>query len=139
VTPVGCSGTAYELVDLAALWPTLGPLPRDAEDALQAFNEGRALAFRGPHGTFVISLEPGKNPGELEAFVLLAIASQHGAFEAAEPAVLAIALDLSATSVAFRSVRRGWARRLGPTWMPRGNSEFWRHCDEREKTGRPRD
>jgi hypothetical protein len=136
---VSCSGTLYELADLAATWSNLGPLPPGAEDALNAYSAGRALAFTGPHGTFVITLEPGENADQLEAFVLLAIAARHGAFAAAEPAVLAVARDLKATKVAFRSVRRGWARRLGPAWKPRGESEFWRYVDERQEGRRQGD
>jgi hypothetical protein len=120
------SGTDYQLIDLEEVWPTLD-LPPDADQALQAWREGGCLCFQGPAGVFVVTLVPGHNPGHLEAFVLLAVASRIGAFEDAEPAVLAIARDLTATTVAFRSVRRGWARKLGPAWRPRGKREFWRH------------
>jgi len=124
---VSASGTAFDLVDVAEVWPTLAALPPDAEDALHACQAGDALCFRGPAGVFVLTLRPGDNPGQMEAFVLLAVASRFGAFSEAEPAVLAIARDLTAATVAFRSVRKGWARRLGPAWRPRGEREFWRH------------
>ena len=124
---MSASGTRYELVeDIDEVLADLGPLPDDGLQAVEAARGGNALTFRGPFGVFVLTLVPGDNPGELEAFVLLAMASRVGAFQDAEPAVLTVARDLTATTVAFRSVRRGWARRLGPAWRPRGEREFWR-------------
>jgi hypothetical protein len=125
---MSASGSAFDLVDdIEDVWPLLVDLPPDAEDAHAACLRGDALCFIGAPGVFVLSLRPGDNPGDLEAFVLLALASRFGAFVDAEPAVLAVARDLTATTVAFRSVRRGWARRLGPAWRPRGKREFWRY------------
>lgn len=123
---MSASGTPFELVDVDEVWPTLKDLPDGAEAALRRCRDGSALCFRGDPGVFVLTLRPGDNPGQLEAFVLLAMASRFGAFADAEPAVLAIARDLTATTVAFRSVRKGWARRLGPEWRPRGKREFVR-------------
>lgn len=124
---MSASGTSFDLVDVDTVWPQLAAPPPGAEDALEACRAGDALCFSGPAGVFVLTLRPGDNPDQFEAFVLLAVASRFGAFDEAEPAVLAIARDLTATTVAFRSVRRGWARRLGSAWRPRGEREFWRH------------
>lgn len=125
---------AFRLVDCAEHWPLVQcRLPSGGEAALAEFLAGRALCFAGPVGTFAIGLYPKENAATLEAFVLLALAEQHGAFDAAEPAVLSIARDLKATTVAFHSVRRGWARRLGPAWRSRGKDEFWRYVDERKE------
>lgn len=119
--------TAFGLADLDAIWALLPVYPADCEEALHEWRAGRALAFFDPSwGLFVVSLEPADNAGNLEAFVLLAVGFRPGAFEAAEPAVLAVARDLGATQVAFRSVRRGWARRLPLEWKPRGTREFVR-------------
>jgi len=124
---VTCSGTSFALVDLEAVWPLLPTYPEDAEEALHEWQEERALAFMDPAwGVFVLTMQPADNDGHLEVFLLLAVAFQHGAFEAAEPAVLAIARDLGAEQIAFRSVRRGWSRRLGLDWTPRGTREFTR-------------
>lgn len=123
---MSASGTEFELVDIDAALGRIGALPVDADQAIEEARAGRALTFWGSAGLFVLTLCPGDNPGDLEAFVLLAVATRHGAFVDAEPAVLAIARDLTATTVAFRSVRRGWARKLGPSWRPRGKREFWR-------------
>lgn len=123
----------FELVDIDAIWPTLGRLPPLAAEAIDECHAGRALCFQGEWGTFAIGLYPDDNGTALEAFVLLAVAAKNGAFEIAEPSVLRVAADLGATTVAFRSVRRGWARKLGPAWKPRGQSEFWRSVDERQE------
>jgi len=125
---VSIGGTGYELVEIDDVLEQLGELPPDGEQAIEAARAGEALTFAGPFGVFVATLRPGDNPGDLELFVLLAVASRIGAFKDAEPAVLALARDLTATTVAFRSVRRGWARRLGPAWRPRGKREFWRQA-----------
>lgn len=123
---MSASGTAYALVEIDDVLEQLGELPPDGEQAIEAARAEQALTFAGPFGVFVATLRPGDNPPDLELFVLLAVASRVGAFKDAEPAVLAIARDLTATTVAFRSVRKGWARRLGPAWRPRGKREFWR-------------
>ncbi len=123
---MGASGTQFELVEIDEALAQIEELPRDAHEAVEEALAGRALTFLGPDGMFVLTLLPGDNAGQFEAFVLLAVASRNGAFERAEPAVLAIARDLAAATVAFRSVRRGWARKLGPAWRPRGERGFWR-------------
>ena len=123
---MSASGTGYALVEIDDVLDQIGELPPDGEQAIEAARAEQALTFAGPFGVFVATLQPGDNPGDLELFVLLAVASRVGAFKDAEPAVLAIARDLTATTVAFRSVRKGWARRLGPAWRPRGKREFWR-------------
>jgi hypothetical protein len=66
----------------------------------------------------------------LELFVWIAVAFRHGCFERQEAALRAIARDLGANAIAFRSRRRGWARRLGPEWVRRGSEEFVRCVDE---------
>lgn len=65
----------------------------------------------------------------LELFVLLAIAFRHGAFERQLVALLKIARELDAKTLAFGTRRRGWARRLGPEWTRRGSDEFVRPVD----------
>ena len=62
----------------------------------------------------------------LKLFVWLAIAFRHGAYERQDAALLAIARDLGAQTIAFVARRRGWARRLGPEWHRRGKDEFMR-------------
>lgn len=64
--------------------------------------------------------------GLLEMFIWVVVALRHGAYERQAAAVHAIARDLGAATMAFHSRRRGWSRRLGPEWHPRGTSEFTR-------------
>jgi len=63
---------------------------------------------------------------ELEMFVWIAVGFRHGAFERQEPAMLTIARELGAETIAFHSRRRGWGRRLGLEWQRRGIDEFVR-------------
>jgi hypothetical protein len=124
----------FRLADADDVWPTLGPLPDRAEEALEECRAGRALFFTGEWGSFAVGLYPNDNGTGLEAFVLLAVAAKHGAFEVAEPHVTRIALDLKAETLAFRPARDGWARKLRRTaWQRRSNGEFWRPLHEREK------
>lgn len=131
----GASGTCFFILPGDVGWEQarahVRQMPDGAEHALEEWRARRALWFAGEPGWFALTLRPGDNPGSLEAFVLLAVSRRPGAFEAAEPAVLAIARDLGATTVAFRSARRGWSRKLGPQWKPRGAREFWRDINER--------
>jgi hypothetical protein len=64
--------------------------------------------------------------GALEMFIWIVVALKHGAYERQSAAVHAIARDLGAATMAFHSRRRGWSRRLGPEWHPRGTAEFTR-------------
>jgi hypothetical protein len=72
----------------------------------------------------VVGLYP--REGALELYVWIAVATRHGAFDRQHAALLTVARDLGAKTLAFRSRRRGWARRLGPEWLPRGRDEFFR-------------
>lgn len=130
----------FRLVEIDEVWPTLGELPPHAEDALEECRAGRALCFAGEWGSFAIGLYPDDNGGALEAFVVLAVAAKHGAFEIAEPHALRVAMDLGAKTLAFRPARRGWARKLrGTAWKQRSNGEFWRSIDERQEARHPGD
>ena len=84
----------------------------------------RPLRLACEDGMLVLDLRPG--PEGLELFVWLAIAFRHGAYERQDAALLAIARDLGALTIAFAARRRGWARRLGPEWHRRGKDEFMR-------------
>lgn len=84
----------------------------------------RALCVSCEDGMAVFSLVCDGSACEL--FVWIAVAFKHGAFARQEAALLAVARDLEADTIAFRSRRRGWARRLGPEWQRRGTEEFVR-------------
>lgn len=98
--------------------------PSDVADIAAQCSNNDAIAFSTEDGMFVVQLRP--HGAELELYVLAAVAFRFGAFERQEPAVLAIARDLGAKTVAFWARRRGWGRRLGPEWFRRGTDEFVR-------------
>jgi hypothetical protein len=98
--------------------------PSDVADIAAQCDSNDAIAFSLEDGMFVVQLRP--HGDELELYVLAAVAFRFGAFERQEPAVLEIARDLGAKTVAFWARRRGWGRRLGPEWFRRGTDEFVR-------------
>ena len=84
----------------------------------------RALCLACDDGMAVVELCP--HEGALELFIWIAVAFTHGAVERQHAALLKIACDFGAKTIAFQSRRRGWARRLGPEWRHRGDNEFER-------------
>ena len=101
----------------------------DIEDLKAQCAEGNALCAACEDGVVVFSLQT-YGMG-LELFVWLAVASRPGAFERQEPALLKIARDLGAETLAFQTRRPGWGRHLGPQWQRRGSAEFMRYVDGR--------
>jgi hypothetical protein len=98
--------------------------PSEIEGIQAECDVDRAVCVACEDVMFVFDLR-GRD-GVLEMFIWLAVAFKYGAFERQSAAMLTIARDLGASTVAFRSRRRGWARRLGPEWHPRGAEEFTR-------------
>lgn len=88
----------------------------------------RAMCLACEDGMVVVQLQALAT--SLELFVWLGIAFRHGAFERQVAALLAIARELGADTLAFETNRRGWARRLGPEWTRRGTTGFVRRVDE---------
>jgi len=88
-----------------------------------------ALCLACEDGMVVVELRP--QGEDLELFVWLAVAFQQGAFGRQHAALLQIARDIGAQTIAFQTRRRGWARRLGPEWLPRGTTEYVRHVNGR--------
>ncbi len=126
----GCSGTDFTIYEpefvaqtTRKLRPGVASASELAEIQAQCEKE-EALCLACEDGMIVIDLRPG--PEGLEVFVWLAIAFRHGAYERQDAALLAIARDLGAQTIAFVARRRGWARRLGPEWHRRGTDEFMR-------------
>lgn len=71
-------------------------------------------------GIAVVTLRGG--PMGMRAFVLLAVSTSGlGAVQRNEAAMVEIARDMGASTLAFRSDRRGWRRALGPQWRRRGD------------------
>lgn len=125
------AGTQFEFDDPAMIaQAVLAKRPGDMtfseiEDMVAECEAERAACLTCEDGLLVISGEP-LNGGGLELYVLLAVAFRHGAVERQDAALRAIARDLGARTIAFRTRRRGWARRLGPEWKRRGTDEFVR-------------
>lgn len=105
---------------------TLNAMPRHARrrvdrDTRIQSRARNAVCLVSKDGMVSIALQP-KDDGTMRAFVLLAISdSAHGAFIRNEAAMLAIARDMGATSLAFRASRRGWERVVGPAWHRDGD------------------
>lgn len=117
-------------VEKACGWWLPPGIASDSEIAeIKAQCEGdRALCLACEDGMVVVELRPHQD--SLELFVWIAIAFRRGAFERQHAALQQIARDLGARTIAFQSRRKGWARRLGPNWSPRGENEFVRQVDE---------
>ncbi len=122
---MGCSGTDFAIVDVSEVWD--GILPRlldewcvSAEEVKRRCMDGSALCLECQDGVTIVTLQPGKK-NNLELFVLLAVGFRPGAFKRQEAAMLAIARDLEADTLAFRPMRRGWERLLGPEWSRDSN------------------
>lgn len=126
----GCSGTDFTIEEpefvaraVRGLRPGVATASELAEIQAQCEKQ-EAICVACDDGMMVIDLRPG--PEGLEVFVWLAIAFRYGAYERQDAALLAIARDLGAQTIAFVARRRGWARRLGPEWHRRGTDEFMR-------------
>lgn len=96
----------------------------EVEDIALQSGEPSGLCVACEDGMFVVKLMP--NANRLELFVLAAVAFRFGAVERQDAALLTVARDLGAKTVAFKSMRRGWGRSLGPEWTRRGSDEFVR-------------
>ena len=132
------SGTEFtiedpQFVDIACrgLAPTIASTSEIAEIKAQC-TLNRAMCLACPDGMVVIGLQSFGDA--LEVFVWLAVGFKHGAFERQDAALDLVGRDLGATTVAFRSRRRGWGRMLGPDWQRRGSDEFVRRIRWLEKT-----
>lgn len=127
--PVGTSGVLARLRRV---------VPRVLSDAqacaiAEQCDNPNVLALAGSDGLLVVRLQPDPAGSALELFVLAAVADRYGAFRRQDAAVLEMARDLQASTVAFRAARRGWKRVLGPEWAPRGTDEFVRIVNGRRK------
>lgn len=121
-------GTEFRFADIEAVWPRIvaralrsGTEPSKVFDVRRRCLAGDALCIEGPDGVVAVALEPSA-AGPSTLMVLLAVSSGlHGAFERQESAMLAIARNLGASALAFRTDRRGWRRLVGPQWHAQGD------------------
>lgn len=121
-------GTDFRLVDFASAWarmPAAGRA-RIRADAIEEATAPNAVCLESPDGLVSIALQPATGV-TMRAFVLLAVGLGHwGAFKRSEPAMVAIARDMGASSLAFGSKRAGWLRVLGPEWRRCADNTFER-------------
>lgn len=116
------AGTTFELTEFGAVWKAVqdharGWIPDESvQQATEMDTRGAAACLMNEDGLVVVNLEPLPD-GTMQAFVMIAVSTgRPGAFRRQEPAMLAIARDLGAVELAFRSDRPGWLRVLGPEW-----------------------
>ncbi len=109
---------------VCARLPVTVATPSEIEEIQAECARDRAMCLVCPDGMVVVELRARET--NLELFVWIAIAFRYGAFERQQPALLKIASELKAETLALQSRRRGWTRKLGPEWKPRGTNEFVR-------------
>jgi len=121
-------GTEFVLVDFESAWarmPATGRARIHAE-AIEEATAPNAVCLESPDGIVSIALQPDTG-ATMRAFVLLAIGfGNWGAFKRSEPAMVQIARDMGASSLAFGSKRAGWLRVLGPEWRRCAGNVFER-------------
>lgn len=122
-------GTTFHFVDIDDLWPRIAARvarsrtdPKKLRDLrCRCHGGGDAICMEGPDGVLIVAAEPDAL-GNVTAMVLLAVSKGlYGAFKRQESAMLAIARDLGATELSFRTDRRGWGRLVGPQWHASGD------------------
>ncbi len=123
------SGTPFLLADIDAEWHRIGPLvqgvdPRDnaGEDLRRCCREGTALCLISSDGVLAVSLHPDRyGTGELELFVRLAASWSEtgGTIQRNDAHLDAIAKELGATTLVFRTLRPGMVKVLHPEWSVR--------------------
>lgn len=85
-------------------------------ECITACYDGDALCFWCEDGFFMMKLGLGLS-GKVRAKVLLAVSrGGSGAIQHYIRHVMAIARDMGAQELSFRSDRTGWRRMLGPEW-----------------------
>jgi hypothetical protein len=124
-------GGGFALADFDYEWPAYSRRAErwGHEEAVRIARaqeqSGNGVCMVCTDGMVILTLEIGDN-GEDQLFVVMAVSSGvPGSFKRHESEILAIAKDLNAKSVAFKSNRKGWARLLGKEWSLRGD-EFSR-------------
>lgn len=117
-------GTTFCIANVEEVWPRIAwralrslTDPAKISDVRSRCRDGGdALCLEGPDGVVIMAIEPSE-AGPSTLMVLLAVSTAlHGAFDRQESAMLAIARNLGASELAFRTDRRGWRRLVGPQW-----------------------
>lgn len=108
-------GTGFALARFDDVWPAFAAAAGrwlDDEAVQHVRSAGVAYAtLVSEHAIVVVALRP-QEDNRLRAFIAIGV----GALAHAEEQIVALARDMGATSLAFRSKRRGWRRALGRHW-----------------------
>lgn len=132
------SGTPFLLAEIDAEWHRIGPLvagidPRDnaGDDLRRCCREGKALCLISGDGFLVVSLETDAyGTGELELYVRMAASwGARGTIQRNDAHLDAIARELGAERLVFRTLRPGMHKVLNPEWSVR-YTEFARAVND---------
>lgn len=116
--------TAFDLVEFADAWAIAQDYAGKWIDAsaIKQSLDTNAVCLACADGVVSMTLEA-SDGGTIRAFVLMAVSTGFaGAFRRNEADMLAIARDMGADRLAFRSARRGWIKLLGPEWTRTGDT-----------------
>lgn len=116
------AGTNFSLVDFGSVRPAVERLAGRwiAPNVIDSAGRASRATLANEDGVVVVELCG--DPRGMQAFVLIAASyAGSGAFRRNEAAIVEIARDMGASTLAFRSDRRGWRRALGPQWRRRGD------------------
>lgn len=121
------AGTGFRVADIDEVWPRWAAraarsLAGDAHLAwvIGECRSGDAVCLECDDGIVVLAL----GAGGTRARALLA-AGDAGALRRREEELAAVAREMGAAEVSFRTDRKGWGRALGPRWQSDGD-RFWR-------------
>lgn len=126
------AGTGFRLVQIEDVWPRYAQRAArcGADSSVLAWvvadcQAGAAVCLECDDGIAVLTLRV--RGAMVVAKVLLAVSrGTSGAVERREREVVAVARDMGAAEVSFRTDReRAWCRVLGPQWSNEGD-RFWR-------------
>lgn len=127
------ASTGFRIVDIADAWPRFASRAQRSrtdtgtlDRVLARCRAGLALCLECEEGISVVTLAG--MPGDFELKVLLAVSrGGSGAFTRRERGMVAVAQEMGARSISFRTDRpEAWARRLGPAWLRIEEDKFWR-------------
>lgn len=127
------AGTGLRIADISDVWPRYACRAKRArtdaaslQRVISRCRAGLALCLECDDGMAVVTLAG--PTGEMELRVLLAVShGGAGGFARREPELLAVAHDMRARAISFRTDRApAWARVLGPAWRRIEDDRFWR-------------
>ncbi len=83
------------------------------------------MCFASDDSVVVLSLVPNRAGTGFDLWVLLAVSwGEHGAVRRSMGWLRQAARDMGASRIVFTTIRKGWARVLGPEWQ-RDSNEYY--------------